>query len=725
MALKRVTLTSASLVPFVIGAIFVTQLVVLSIDKSPLGQSFASQVLQSISILMACAVAARAGHRSRDFARTFWLFSSAGFALLFIALLVRHFEHGEGFGASDYFFLLHMAPFGLALLLNDRSQPLKAERWPLLLDYAQILLITAVVFLALIYIPSKGASVAYVRSLYATFAVVLIVRNVSVTAGFCFRSLMGVSERERNAFGAMSIYLVVYTAGSALTHYVFLSRYPQPPWIELEGSVPFLAGVWLFWRWQDSPASVDREPRGFRKALTLHLIPAVLPLTVAALALWISQSAPRLAWAAVGGSLGIFTIRLLLTLYFEYQANEAARHSEERYRSLALATAQIIWTANNQGEIVTDQPMWAAFSGMNSDETRGHRWMAAVHPDEYDAMSSAWQKAVENGNAFQSVCRLRRHDGVYRDMEMRGVPVLGSRGQIREWVGTCTDITQRRQAEAEIKRLNENLEERVRVRTAELQTATRELEAFTYSVSHDLRAPLRAINGFASILATEHQAELSPPALELLERVRQSGVHMGALVDDLLALSRLGRQALKKRTVAMNEVVRLALDDLRTECAGREIEFAIQDLPSCESDALLVRQVFVNLLSNSIKYTRPREKARIEVGMLRSSEIDLAATPQAESGFPDGRNAPIFYVRDNGIGFDMRYASRLFRVFERLHAPEQFEGTGIGLATVQRIIQRHGGRVWAESAPNQGATFYFTLESAENTPASPVLSATA
>ena len=235
-----------------IGAILLLHVIVLTSTKAPLGQSLASQILQSLSVLLAFILAGRAALLSRGFARTFWTFSSAGFALLLVAQVLRHFEHTEGFGASDYLFLLHMAPFGLVLLLNERSRPVKATRWPLLLDYIQILIVAVVLFVAFIYIPSKGATPSYVHSLYATFAGVLITRNIGVTAGFWFRSLIANSDRERYAFRAMAIYLLLYTAGSALTHYVFLHANPPLVWIELEGSVPFLAGAWLFSRWRDS-----------------------------------------------------------------------------------------------------------------------------------------------------------------------------------------------------------------------------------------------------------------------------------------------------------------------------------------------------------------------------------------------------------------------------------------------------------------------------------------
>ena len=228
-------------------------------------------------------------------------------------------------------------------------------------------------------------------------------------------------------------------------------------------------------------------------------------------------------------------------------------------------------------------------------------------------------------------------------------------------------------------------------RAEELQTANRELEAFSYSVSHDLRAPLRAMDGFTRILLAEEAGTLSPEGIRYLGLVRENAGYMGHLVDGLLTFSRLGRQAVSRQAVSIEEVVRLALDELHAEQEGRHMEVVKGDLPPCEGDPRLLRQVWVNLLSNAFKFTRNREEARIELG------CEMA----------DG--VPVYFVKDNGIGFDMRYADKLFGVFQRLHRQEDYEGTGVGLAIVQRIVHRHGGRVWAEGKEGQGAAFYFTL----------------
>lgn len=251
--------------------------------------------------------------------------------------------------------------------------------------------------------------------------------------------------------------------------------------------------------------------------------------------------------------------------------------------------------------------------------------------------------------------------------------------------------------------LNAELERRVIERTRQLEESTHEIETFTYSVSHDLRAPLRAINGYSLMLAEEYAELLSPEAQHLLARTQQNTRQMARLIDDLLTFIQIGRQKLVQQIISPELLVRQAMEELSKEQEGRPVEFVLGDLPNCEADPGLIKLVFSHLLSNALKFTRDRPIARIEVGFLSQS------SPQGSASGLTELESGCFFVRDNGAGFDMRYVDKLFGVFQRLHSPREYEGTGIGLANVQRIINRHGGRIWAQSEINQGATFYFTL----------------
>jgi signal transduction histidine kinase len=254
---------------------------------------------------------------------------------------------------------------------------------------------------------------------------------------------------------------------------------------------------------------------------------------------------------------------------------------------------------------------------------------------------------------------------------------------------------ERKRTEEEIRTLNRDLEQRVAERTAQLVASNKELEAFSYSVSHDLRAPLRHIEGYVGMLRRATEGILPENAVRYLDTISSSSVEMGQLIDDLLAFSRMSAEEMHEAPVALDTLIEEVLRGLHLATRDRHIEWKIESLPHVIGDFAMLRQVFANLIDNAIKYTRGREVAEIEIGI---------------AGVEDERR--IFFIRDNGAGFDMRYAHKLFGVFHRLHNAEEFEGTGIGLATTRRIIERHGGRTWAEGVVDQGATFYFTLRSA-------------
>lgn len=275
-------------------------------------------------------------------------------------------------------------------------------------------------------------------------------------------------------------------------------------------------------------------------------------------------------------------------------------------------------------------------------------------------------------------------------------PLNGDRDEIGVLIESFNEmLAQIQSKDAALQQARDELEVRVEQRTRELADINKELEAFTYSVSHDLRAPLRRIDGFSKILLEEAGSKLDDECQRYLLRIREGTQHMGRLVDDLLNLARVGRQEPSLQLTGLNSVVERVIGDLKPEIQDRRVKFQIGRLPFVECDPALMRQVFINLVSNAVKYTRPRDEAVIEVGQ--------AAV--------DGGQA--IYVRDNGVGFSMKYADKLFGVFQRLHRQEDFEGTGVGLATVQRIVLKHGGRVWAEAELDKGATFYFTLAAPE------------
>jgi light-regulated signal transduction histidine kinase (bacteriophytochrome) len=280
-----------------------------------------------------------------------------------------------------------------------------------------------------------------------------------------------------------------------------------------------------------------------------------------------------------------------------------------------------------------------------------------------------------------------RKDGSQFWAEVATSALRDSGGELIGFVKIDRDITTRTAATKQIEALNLELTQRV----DELRSVNRELESFSYSVSHDLRAPLRHVDGFARILKEEHSAKMTPEVIRYLDRILTAATHMGQLIDDLLNLAKIGRLELRRERSQIAWLVKQAIAELPAEAKERNIEWWVEPLPELNCDARLLKLIFANLLSNAVKFTRKQENAVIEVG----------------SRITDGQ--PTIFVRDNGVGFDMQYADKLFGVFQRLHRQEDFEGTGIGLATVQRIVRRHGGEIWAESKVNSGTTFFFTL----------------
>jgi PAS domain S-box-containing protein len=350
----------------------------------------------------------------------------------------------------------------------------------------------------------------------------------------------------------------------------------------------------------------------------------------------------------------------------------------------ALDEHAIVAITDAQGKITYVNDKFCAISKYAREELLGqdHRIInSGFHPEQF--IRELWT-TITHGRVWHGEIKNQSKDGSFYWVDTTIVPFLNDDGKPRQYVAIRADITERKAAEEKIREMNVELEQRVAERTAEL-------EAFSYSVSHDLRAPVRAIGGFARMVQEDYGAELPPEAHRKLDRIHENAMKMGQLIDGLLTFSRLSRQPLNKRKVMPAKIVQRVLEELQSEQAGRRIKILVGELPACQADPTLLQQVYANLLSNAFKYSRLRDPALIEIGA------------REEAG------QTVYFVRDNGAGFEMEYAHKLFGVFQRLHRADQFEGTGVGLAIVQQIIHRHGGQIWAEAETEKGATFSFTL----------------
>jgi PAS domain S-box-containing protein len=378
-------------------------------------------------------------------------------------------------------------------------------------------------------------------------------------------------------------------------------------------------------------------------------------------------------------------------------SREALETQTLTLRSVLDSMVEGLVATDERGRFVLWNPAAQKILGMGAANLDSHEWtahyglflpdMVTPFPREQIPLVRALRGEVTTTEMF--VRNPKVAEGAW--IEVSAGPMKDKEGAVSGGVAAFRDITQRRSDEREIRKLNDGLELRVEQRTAQLVAANEELESFSYSVSHDLRAPLRHIGGFSKLLVEEFGPTLDPTAQQYLERIQAGALKMGVLVDELLNLARVGRQALSLQPCQLNAMVAEMIAMLQPDIEGRQVEWKIADLPEMDCDPVLVRQVFQNLLTNALKFTRPRARAVIEVG------------------YKDEDGQPVFMVRDNGVGFSMKYVDKLFGVFQRLHGADEFEGTGIGLATVQRIVRKHGGRVWAEAEPDKGATFHFTL----------------
>jgi PAS domain S-box-containing protein len=374
------------------------------------------------------------------------------------------------------------------------------------------------------------------------------------------------------------------------------------------------------------------------------------------------------------------------------EAQQKASLREISDLKAALDEHAIVAITDAQGKITFVNDKFCAVSKYSRDELLGqdHRILSSgYHSEEF--MRDLWA-TITQGRVWHGEIKNKAKDGSFYWVDATIVPFLNDQGKPHQYVAIRTDITEHKAAEEKIRQLNSELEQRVVERTAQLQAANHELETFSYSVSHDLRAPLRHVLGFMELLQKEAGPSLSQKSIGHMAMISQATKRMGSLIDDLLAFSRVGRSDMKKSEVNLDQLVKETLEDFQVDTKDRNIVWKIHQLPAVQADRALLRQALVNLVSNAVKFTGTRAEAKIEIGCApgRDSEI-------------------VVFIRDNGAGFDPRYAGKLFGVFQRLHTQEQFEGTGIGLANVQRIIHRHGGRTWAEGVVDSGATFYFSI----------------
>lgn len=353
-------------------------------------------------------------------------------------------------------------------------------------------------------------------------------------------------------------------------------------------------------------------------------------------------------------------------------AEEALRASYGRYRSFVEVTGQLGWITNAQGEVEEDMPAWREYTGQTYEEIKGWGWTRAIHPDDIERTKEIWSKAVKEKTKYEADYRIRRHDGVYRYFLARGVPVFKEDGSVREWVGTCIDITERKKAEDEIRRVCESLEQ------------------FSYVAAHDLQEPLRTMSSYSQLLEQRYKGKLDSDADDFINYIVEGAKRLQKLITDLLAYSRIGGPEPGMGETDCNSVLGKVIYSLSSAIEENGAVITHDALPISACNENYFFQLFQNLVSNAIKF-RGKDFPRIHIGVSRH-------------GYEW-----VFSVRDNGIGIDAKYKDRIFQIFQRLHGRDKYPGTGIGLSICKKIVEAHGGRIWVESELGKGSTFYFTM----------------
>ena len=356
------------------------------------------------------------------------------------------------------------------------------------------------------------------------------------------------------------------------------------------------------------------------------------------------------------------------------ERTEALSRQEALFRALAEEAPQAIWTINPQREVTYFNGAFLELVGGEKSQWFGRVWLDLIHPDDLPVLQATWEVALKERTRYADIRRVRDHSGRWHIMSCTASPVFNDAGEVEFWVGIDTDITE------------------IKATEAALRLSNQELEAFSYSVSHDLRSPLNTVDGFSRLLAKQLSAEANEKARHYLSRIQAGVAQMGQLIEDLLSLAQVSRMQLRVEQVNISALAQRVIDEWRVRAPEREVHVSIEPGLQVQGDARLLRVVIENLLGNAWKFTSQRERAEISVGQTQGTD-----------------GVPVFFVRDNGAGFDMAYADKLFTAFQRLHGAQEFPGSGIGLATVSRVIGRHGGYLWADAKPDGGARFYFTV----------------